>query len=77
MIPTRTRELYRGYWIEAGSPDPHAGWEFWHDAYDGAPDYSDGPVRDHRCGSGVSAEDCRSQINEQILDFELDSEGSY
>ena len=74
---TPKKETYRGYHIEVGGSDPHGAYEFWHDSYDGAPLETGGPPADHRCGSGVSVEDCQVQIDEMFLDFELDSEGSY
>ena len=63
-IDNQTHRTYRGYWIEAGGNDPHGAWEFWHDSYDGAPLETGGPPADHRCGFGVSVEDCQSQIDE-------------
>ena len=57
---------YRGYVIQkstcGSSPFP---WEFFHEDYDGAPEDSEGPPADHRCGDGKTIEDCCESIDFQ------------
>ncbi len=53
---------YRGYTISRDPkpiPDRRHDWDFWHDDYDGAPEWND-----PRCGTAASVRECRIEIDE-------------
>lgn len=63
-------ETYKGYSITYWAkpiPTRSFDFDFCHEDYDGAPDSGD-----RRCGSGMSVEDCKEQIDELIEDEEFD-----
>lgn len=67
---------YRGYNITFDYPPipiRTIDYSFFHDDYDGAPEHLyDGFSSDTRCGQGASVDDCKAQIDEQILESEED-----
>lgn len=73
---TDTSVQYKDYTIHYDPPPipiRTMDWHFYHKDYDGAPEYLyDGFSSDTRCGDGPSVEDCKAQIDEQILESEED-----
>lgn len=57
---------YRGWHIRFDPPPiptRNCDWQFWHDDYDGAPNYGDEGPADNRCGSAPSLEAAKAEID--------------